>query len=256
MREYMHWLISAKSSVYDHESSFTDFGYIDWRQGRINYAIGDIVYIYAVKPIKEIKYKCIVQKVDLSISETRDDRIYWKDQSEYEKSVEGRFCRLSLIESVNNKDLHLDFLKNNGLKAAPQGPQKLNANLLEYIENHFHLSLEELKSNEELKVKKSSALSQKDRLNQIAKTPLIPKKIKVTSYVYARSPDIVAESLIRANGYCEKCNNIAPFEKKKDNSPYLEVHHKVRLCDGGEDTLGNTIALCPNCHRKEHYGIK
>jgi 5-methylcytosine-specific restriction protein A len=225
----MHWLISAKSSVYDHEKSFADFGYIDWKQGRINYAIGDIVYIYAVKPIKEIKYKCIVQKVNLSISETRDDRSYWKDPSQYEKSVDGKFCRLLLIKSVDNKSLHLDRLKNNGLKAAPQGPQKLREDLLEYIEKHFLLSLEELKSNEEL---------------------------KVTSYVYARSPDIVAESLIRANGYCEKCKKIAPFKKKKDGSPYLEVHHKVRLCDGGEDTLDNTIELCPNCHRKEHYGIK
>ncbi|WP_425484228.1 HNH endonuclease [Desulfobacter latus] len=23
---------------------------------------------------------------------------------------------------------------------------------------------------------------------------------------------------------------------------------------GGKDTIENTIAICPNCHRKRHYG--
>jgi 5-methylcytosine-specific restriction protein A len=32
------------------------------------------------------------------------------------------------------------------------------------------------------------------------------------------------------------------------------VHHRVRLADGGDDTTDNAVALCPNCHRKAHYG--
>jgi 5-methylcytosine-specific restriction protein A len=26
------------------------------------------------------------------------------------------------------------------------------------------------------------------------------------------------------------------------------------LSTGGEDTLENAIALCPNCHRRAHFG--
>ena len=26
------------------------------------------------------------------------------------------------------------------------------------------------------------------------------------------------------------------------------------LLEGGPDTVENAIALCPNCHRKQHYG--
>ncbi|WP_413817679.1 HNH endonuclease [Pseudomonas viridiflava] len=33
----------------------------------------------------------------------------------------------------------------------------------------------------------------------------------------------------------------------------MEVHHKIRLADGGLDTLENAVALCPNCHRATHY---
>lgn len=59
---------------------------------------------------------------------------------------------------------------------------------------------------------------------------------------------------IDAKGICERCRKPAPFIRDNDNSPYLEVHHKIPLADGGDDTVENAIALCPNCHRQAHYG--
>ncbi len=64
---------------------------------------------------------------------------------------------------------------------------------------------------------------------------------------------MVAYVLQRANGYCEECNNPAPFRRASDNSPYLEVHHIKPLSEGGEATTENAKALCPNCHRKAHF---
>jgi 5-methylcytosine-specific restriction protein A len=55
----------------------------------------------------------------------------------------------------------------------------------------------------------------------------------------------------RAQGRCELCNNQAPFSRA-DGEPYLETHHIVWLAQGGSDTVENTVALCPNCHRKMH----
>jgi 5-methylcytosine-specific restriction protein A len=81
-----------------------------------------------------------------------------------------------------------------------------------------------------------------------------PKLIKIISTQFKRNPDVVAEILVRASGVCENCNNEAPF-KRKNGEPYLEVHHKIRLADGGEDTIENAMALCPNCHRYLHYGV-
>ena len=71
---------------------------------------------------------------------------------------------------------------------------------------------------------------------------------------YVRNPDVVAEALHIADGFCGNCKRRAPFLRRSDGSAYLEVHHRVPLAEGGEDTLENAIALCPNCHRKEHYG--
>ncbi|MEY0334745.1 HNH endonuclease [Providencia rettgeri] len=32
------------------------------------------------------------------------------------------------------------------------------------------------------------------------------------------------------------------------------MHHVEWLANGGEDSVENAIALCPNCHREAHYG--
>uniref|UniRef100_UPI003D06D395 HNH endonuclease n=1 Tax=Alcaligenes faecalis TaxID=511 RepID=UPI003D06D395 len=64
----------------------------------------------------------------------------------------------------------------------------------------------------------------------------------------------MAEVLERASGSCEACKEPAPFKRKSDGTPYLEVHHRIQLAHGGEDTVENAIALCPNCHRKAHFG--
>ncbi|WP_415859815.1 HNH endonuclease [Bacillus cereus] len=71
---------------------------------------------------------------------------------------------------------------------------------------------------------------------------------------YKRNPDVIAEVLERANGYCEKCKQEAPFKRAKDGTPYLEVHHVVPLAQGGEDSVENAVGMCPNCHRKAHFG--
>ena len=90
------------------------------------------------------------------------------------------------------------------------------------------------------------------RLNNAAK---LPTKVPVFTYAFVRNPDVVAEVLFRASGKCERCLKAAPFKRKKDLQPYLEVHHIVQLSQDGEDTVINALALCPNCHRHLHYGV-
>ncbi|NFD04988.1 HNH endonuclease [Clostridium botulinum] len=94
-----------------------------------------------------------------------------------------------------------------------------------------------------------------ERLKRLKKSSKKPQKINVISLNFKRNPDVVVEVLKRANGICEYCKKQAPFIRKSDNTPYLEVHHIVPLSEEGEDTVENTVALCPNCHRKVHFGI-
>ena len=104
------------------------------------------------------------------------------------------------------------------------------------------------------KVEESLTGSDEKRKKRLTVANRIPTKRKVEIEIFNRNPDVVAETLLRSNGICEECKNEAPFMRLKDGTPYLEVHHKIRLAYGGEDTVENAIAVCPNCHRKEHYG--
>ena len=81
-----------------------------------------------------------------------------------------------------------------------------------------------------------------------------PTQVRTTSYQFVRDPAVVAHALRVANGVCGDCHQPAPFTSRRTGLPYLEVHHKTTLAAGGEDTVENVIALCPNCHRRRHHG--
>ncbi|MEX1215725.1 HNH endonuclease [Saccharospirillum sp.] len=129
---------------------------------------------------------------------------------------------------------------------------RLELTKLEY--SVINAKLTTLSSDFDKQVKKSQSDSSEERKKRIEKAPKKPSKHYSVTVNFIRNPDVVAEVLDRAKGRCEGCRAAAPFNKKKDGSPYLEVHHIKQLSKGGEDTIKNAIALCPNCHRKQHYG--
>lgn len=116
-------------------------------------------------------------------------------------------------------------------------------------------SLDEIQRNFQESVNIALVSTAQARANRLASSDKSPAIIFAITKVFRRNPDVVAEVLVRASGTCEHCNQPAPFRRMKDGTPYLEVHHKKTLATGGSDTVGNAIALCPNCHRKMHYGL-
>ena len=103
-------------------------------------------------------------------------------------------------------------------------------------------------------IKQSSLLKKEQRLARLANAPKKPQAIVVQSKNYIRNADVIVEVLARAKGLCEHCQNPAPFKRRTDGTPYLEVHHILQLAAGGDDSIENALALCPNCHRRMHYG--
>lgn len=80
-----------------------------------------------------------------------------------------------------------------------------------------------------------------------------PKEIVSQTIQRERDP-LVRDWVARAaNGICECCQMLAPFELS-DGSPYLEVHHIRHLANDGSDKVSNAVAVCPNCHRELHHG--
>lgn len=126
----------------------------------------------------------------------------------------------------------------------------------------FHLNIEQKSSNEisepvegyDCEKKPTKDMSLKNlrelALRPTSKTLIIKQKI---TNIKNRSKAINLYAKTRANGFCEGCESAAPFKSKE--GPYLEVHHMLRLADGGPDHPENVIALCPTCHRRVHYAI-
>ncbi|MGI1276873.1 HNH endonuclease [Klebsiella quasipneumoniae subsp. similipneumoniae] len=111
----------------------------------------------------------------------------------------------------------------------------------------------QVKSEFEVAVEAAAKLPPSERKQILEAESKIPELTVVTTRVYKRSPCVVAEVLLKAEGKCQSCKRDAPF-LKEDGTPFLEVHHIEWLSKGGEDSVENAIALCPNCHRQAHYG--
>jgi hypothetical protein len=66
-----------------------------------------------------------------------------------------------------------------------------------------------------------------------------------------RDPKVKAWVIQQANGKCEYCQETGFI---KDNGRhYMEAHHLRPLAEHGSDTTRNTVAVCPNCHKKLHF---
>ena len=155
-------------------------------------------------------------------------------------------CAISAVKK------HLEYY----IKKGKSKQYKIQA-IIKKLVNEFFVdnSLEVINKDFQKQVYESLSLNKETRDKRLEVAPKKPESISVTIKVYVRNPDVVAAVLARAKGVCEGCKKPAPFIRAKDNSPYLEVHHKIQLAKGGEDTVLNAIALCPNCHREYHYGI-
>lgn len=109
-----------------------------------------------------------------------------------------------------------------------------------------------MKFHEEVKI--ASKLTSVERQKFLASANKIPEVKEVITKIFIRNANVVAEVLQRAEGKCEICKRDAPFVRGKDGTPYLEVHHNIPLSKGGQDTIENAVAICPNCHRQAHFG--
>ena len=50
-----------------------------------------------------------------------------------------------------------------------------------------------------------------------------------------------------------RCQQPAPFQTA--DGPFLEVNHVRLPAEHGSDSIGNAVAICPNCHRALHYSL-
>jgi 5-methylcytosine-specific restriction endonuclease McrA len=85
-----------------------------------------------------------------------------------------------------------------------------------------------------------------------------PEKIIGDRVSFKRNPEKAKKSIVLANYKCDLDQSHVSFISK-NGKPYMEAHHLVPLStqdyfDNSLDVDANIVCLCPNCHRKLHYG--
>ncbi len=82
--------------------------------------------------------------------------------------------------------------------------------------------------------------------------PTAAAQREVTVMVRDRSAAVRERVLRRSRGVCELCGE--PGFVTAAGSIYLETHHVIPLSLEGPDHDSNVVALCPNDHRRAHFG--
>ncbi|WP_347880275.1 HNH endonuclease [Vibrio alginolyticus] len=104
---------------------------------------------------------------------------------------------------------------------------------------------------EKVRVRKAKKLTLEELKALAEKGGKTAPRYQQQSTSYERNVWVAEFAKRLANGQCQLCMKPAPFKNTK-GEPYLETHHIVWLSKGGDDTAENTVALCPNCHKKMH----
>jgi 5-methylcytosine-specific restriction enzyme A len=164
----------------------------------------------------------------------------------FEVFEEGKYTYIGEVEPVGDPypDDQLDINKNN--RKVIIFPIRLREN-----KKPLPINLGSLIKSEEdsqRKIRKKSLSEIKERAKLAKK---IPGTREVISTYYCRDTSVTEYAKLRANGICQLCDKNAPFISPY-GEPYLETHHIIWIAKGGEDSIENTVGLCPNCHKKMH----
>lgn len=109
--------------------------YVEYVQ-RNKVEVNDIVYLYTTAPIQRIEYKMVVDRINVSYDEMIDDSDYSLNPSPI-VNKEDLYIRLKLIKKVETPLLHLNFLREYGLRSSMQSAFTVSGDLLDYIETKF-----------------------------------------------------------------------------------------------------------------------
>ncbi|MED1792863.1 HNH endonuclease signature motif containing protein [Brevibacillus nitrificans] len=115
----------------------------------------------------------------------------------------------------------------------------------------FQPSEDTIRSVQESKERKARKMSLEDLKRRATNARKTSSRRSGLVTTHDRDAYVAEYAKRRANGICQLCEELAPFHNKQ-GEPYLETHHVEWLARGGEDSIENTVALCPNCHKKMH----
>lgn len=118
-----HWIVLCNPHYYNVDQAFKEHDQIIWKQ-TTKIKPGDYAYIYVGAPFSCIKYKCIVDEVDLPY-EHQDPNVKIK-----------KVMKITKVRQYRNRAISHATLAKFGIKMLV-GPRRLSKELIDFIEEHF-----------------------------------------------------------------------------------------------------------------------
>lgn len=235
------WLISASEKVFDVTSAFATSEYVDWRQSG-KFQVGDTIYIYVSSPVQKVKFKTVVEKIDIPFVETYDSKEFWTKEEFHIESQSKKFARLRLVTKSDSEFLSLEHLLQNGLSSYPQGPRRVNEELKAYLDNYL----------EEDKMVQSFP----DQVNESYQEG---HAYKILVNKYERNLE-ARQKCIEIYGYsCQVCETNLEEVYGEVAKEFIHVHHLIPLSEIREeyqvDPANDLLPVCPNCHAMLHRKV-
>ncbi|MFB9327819.1 NUDIX domain-containing protein [Paenibacillus aurantiacus] len=244
---YSSWDISIFAQTYDTQAGI--------------YLIGDkpnLQAIFIKATLENGKYpnKWIIPNEKLQYYFYSREGVFSGDYAYNSAIINSAQLKVPVYVFINNESvLHLNgiFEYESHHSDPSNGSKWFVLNKVNSLNIKKSVTTREYEQETQKEVQKSREVETEQRKQRLQGAPKKPDTIQVVSTAFKRNPDVIVEVLLRSKGICEKCLKPAPFIRASDLTPYLEVHHIVSLAEGGDDTVENAIAVCPNCHRAEHY---
>ena len=176
----------------------------------------------------------------------------------YNPSLAGKFVHMfqswndnqyyyeGLVELID--DIYYDFEPdiNGKLRKVVKFPLRKIDPTKMVVYNYNDISKNEQRKVKEVRKQSVEDIKEKAKIASTQETTI--KEVKTVHR--DRNLYVSEHTKLRAKGKCDLCGCNAPFEHQ--GIPYLESHHVVTLADNGPDAIYNTVAICPNCHRRVH----
>ena len=226
------WLVFANRNKWHHAEALHEIGFINWTMKRVNFSIGDLVYLF-MSDERRIRFLTMVTAEKCE----RGDIDYMIDEDDLYPDT----YKLELVAEAKNEELKEDNLLKHGFKGGRslQSPIYNNPELFEYILPFFS----------------SSNIVYADEITHPELMPEGAKKEIVVNR-YERSSVARAKCVAAHGCRCAVCG--MDFEKMygEIGRGFIHVHHIVPLSSIGKeyelDPINDLVPVCPNCHAMLH----
>ena len=212
----------------------------DWRTDK--FSVGDIVFIYKIKPEQCIRYKMEVVKTNVLYDETFAQERFWTDKDQYYSGIVSSYARLKLTEEYADNILSLHHLHEHGYRGDPRSVRECKDEVLLYFLLHPYQMVNEDIYDVDYPI-------DDEKLYEGA-------LVTVKANKYERNLKARSECVAKKGYKCFVCGHDFEATYGEIGKGFIHVHHLIPISTIGKEYKLNVekdlVPVCPNCHYMLH----